>query len=199
MALIPVADRDIATVVTRLEMDRRPTPRPFPVSPLRLVAWPQPHAARYRLLFERIGAPWLWYSRLAMDEPALIAIIHDPKVAVHAVIDRAGIEIGMLELDFRMPAFCEIAYFGLVPALAGKGHGRWLMAEALARAWMPGVEQVRVHTCTLDHPSALGFYRAQGFVARQRTLESFPDPRLLGLLPAEAAPQIPMILTRSSY
>ena len=199
MALIPVADGDIATVVTRLEMDRRPTPRPFPVSPLRLVAWPQPDAARYRLLFERIGAPWLWYSRLAIDEPSLLAIIHDPKVAVHAVIDRAGIEIGMLELDFRMPASCEIAYFGLVPALAGKGHGRWLMAEALARAWMPGVEQVRVHTCTLDHPSALGFYRAQGFVARQRTLESFPDPRLRGLLRMDAAPQIPMIPTRSSH
>jgi hypothetical protein len=67
------------------------------------------------------------------------------------------------------------------------------MAEALMRAWVPGVERVWVHTCTLDHPHALGFYRAQGFVATARTVETFPDPRLTGLLPADCAPQVPLL------
>ncbi|RZM05860.1 MAG: GNAT family N-acetyltransferase, partial [Sphingomonas sp.] len=149
-----------------------------------------------RTLFARVGAPWLWFSRLTMTDAALAAIIHDAGIAVHAVVDRAGIEIGMVELDRRAPGVCEISYFGLVPELAGQGHGRWLMAETLARAWAKGVERVWLHTCTLDHPAALGFYRAQGFEATKRTIETFPDPRALGLLPMASAPQIPYLASR---
>ena len=193
MTLIPVEPHELATIVTTLEMRRRPPLRPMPSSPFRLVAWEKPDLARYRLLFARVGGPWLWYSRLAMDDAALAAIVHDSRIAVFAVVDRAGIEVGMLELDRREPVQTELSYFGLIPELAGKGHGRWLMAEAMARAWAPGVARVWVHTCTLDHPHALNFYRAQGFVAVKRTIETFPDPRALGLLPADAAPHIPYL------
>ena len=191
--LIPIADEEIATVVTSLEMTTRPPPRPIPAAPLRLVRWPGPDPSRYRLLFRRIGAPWLWFSRLKLDDAALIAIIHDARVQVFAGVDTAGIEVAMLELDFRYEGLCELAYFGLIPELAGRGHGRWLMAEAMARAWQPGVTRVALNTCTLDHPSALGFYRKQGFVAIRRTVETFPDPRATGLLPKAAAPQIPLL------
>lgn len=197
MGLTPVAPDQLATVVTTLEMPARPPLRPLPASPLRLVGWPAPDPARYRLLFARVGGPWLWYSRLAMDDATLTAIIHDSQVAVFAAVDPQGIEVGMVELDFRAAGICELSYFGLVPELAGKGHGRWMMAEAMARAWRPGIGKVWVHTCTLDHPSALNFYRAQGFVAVSRTIETFPDPRALGLLPASAAPHIPYLATAS--
>ena len=189
--LIPVRADEIATVVTTLEMRARPPLRPIPASPLRLTHWPEPGPAQYRVLFARVGAPWLWFSRLAMPEAALAALLSDPAVEVFAATDRAGVEIGMIELDFRVAGACELSYFGLVPELAGQGHGRWLMGEALARAWRPGVERVWLHTCTLDHPSALDFYRAQGFVAVRRTIETFADPRVSGLLPPDAAPQIP--------
>ena len=101
----------------------------------------------------------------------------------------------MLELDIG-PAVTEIGYFGLVPELTGQGHGRWLMAHALALAWRPGTTRVQLNTCTLDHPGALGFYRAQGFTAVKRTIETFPDPRLLGLLRADAAPHVPCLVER---
>ncbi|MDY0958207.1 GNAT family N-acetyltransferase [Sphingomonas sp. CFBP8993] len=193
MALTPVDQTEIATIVTTLEMRERPRPRPLPASPLSLAAWAPPDPAKYRTLFARVGAPWLWFSRLVMDEASLTAIIHDPAVSVFAVVDRMGIEVGLLELDHRQPGACEIGYFGLVPELAGRGHGRWLMAQAMMRAWTPGVERVWVHTCTLDHPSALNFYRKQGFTAVSRAVETFPDPRRLGLLPEDAAPQIPQL------
>jgi GNAT superfamily N-acetyltransferase len=193
MALSPVADGELAAIVTSLEMRERPRPLPLPASPLRLVRWADPSPQAYRTLFTRVGAPWLWFSRLLLDNAALGAIIRDPKVEVYAAVDRTGIEIGMLELDFRVPGECEIAFFGLVAELAGKGHGRWLMAETLARAWLPGIDRVWVHTCTLDHSSALGFYRAQGFVPFARAIETFADPRLLGLLPRDAAPHIPLL------
>jgi GNAT superfamily N-acetyltransferase len=135
MALIPVRENEVAAVVTTLEMRRRPPLRPLPAAPLRLVRWHQPDADKYRALFRRVGAPWLWFSRLVIDEAALLKIIHDPAVQVFAAIDAAGIEVGFLELDFRQNAACEICYFALIPELAGRGLGRWLMAEALTRGW----------------------------------------------------------------
>ncbi|WP_174279547.1 GNAT family N-acetyltransferase [Sphingomonas bacterium] len=196
MGLIAVAPGQLATIVTTLEMRARPLPRPIPPAPLRLERWSAPEPARYRALFRRVGTRWLWFSRLTLAEAELARIIGDPAVEVYAAVDRRGIEVGMLELDRRVGGACEFGYFALVPELAGQGLGRWLMAEALARAWAPGVERVWVHTCTLDHPSALNFYRAQGFTAVARTIETFDDPRALGMLPEDAAPQVPYLASR---
>jgi len=196
MGLTGVRADEVATIVTTLEMRARPNLPPVPASPLRLVALERPSPDRYRALFRRVGEPWLWFSRLVMDEAALTAILHDPDVAIFAAVDEGGRDAGMLELDFRTPRECELSYFGLVPDLAGQGLGRWLMAEALTRAWAPGIERVWVHTCTLDHPAALSFYRRSGFTAIRRTIETFADPRLTGALPPEAAPQIPCLKPR---
>ncbi|MGE3396780.1 MAG: GNAT family N-acetyltransferase, partial [Sphingomonas sp.] len=81
----------------------------------------------------------------------------------------------------------------LTPERAGQGHGRWLFAEALAQAWQDDVRRVTVHTCSLDHPAALPAYLRAGFAAVRRAFESFPDPRLAGLLPEDIAPQVPLI------
>jgi GNAT superfamily N-acetyltransferase len=198
VALTRVADGEVATVVTSLQMAERPRPRPMPPSPLRLERWPAPAPARYRALFRRVGAPWLWFSRLVMTEGELLAILHHPAVEVFAVVDARGVELGMLELDWREPGACELSYLGLVPELTGQGHGRWLMAHALALAWRRDVERVWVHTCTLDHPKALNFYRAQGFVPYARAIETFPDPRAIGILSPEAAPHVPLLAAPSS-
>lgn len=191
--MTPVADDHLATVVTTLEMHARPRPRPLPASPLRLVAWPKPTPDAYRTLFRRVGGPWLWYSRLVMRDAELVAATHRDETQVHAVIDPAGIEVGLLELTHPEPDWCALDYFGLVPELTGRGHGNWLMQLAMAMAWRPEVTKVRVNTCTLDHPAALGFYRRHGFVAVKRTVETFRDPRVTGVLPADAAPQIPCV------
>ncbi len=188
----------IATIVTSLEMTQRPSMRPLPASDLQLVRWENPAAEKYRALYRRVGEPWLWFSRLQMSDDQLTAIIHDAAVKIWAVTDKSGIELGILELDFREAGQCEIGFFGLVPELNGKGHGRWLMAIALQSAWSysggnKAVSRVWVHTCTLDAPGALGFYRKSGFTPYQRQVETFPDPRLNGLAPREAAPHIPLI------
>ncbi|PXA97313.1 GNAT family N-acetyltransferase [Nostoc sp. 3335mG] len=177
-------------------MLERPRPAPLPASPLRLVRWERPGIDRYRALFRRIGGPWLWFSRLVMADDALTAILHDERVRIWAVVDRAGIEVGMLELDDRKADECELSYVGLIPELAGQGHGRWLMAHALALAWGRDVRRVWVHTCTLDHPRALAFYRRSGFVPYQRTIETFADPRAIGILPADVAPHYPLLASR---
>lgn len=193
MPLTPVPPQMVATVVTSLEMVERPRPRLAPNAPFRLVRWKAPSTDKYRALFRRIGEPWLWFSRLVMGEDELAAIIGDSGIEIHAVEDRHGIEIGILELDFRKPGEAEIAFFGLVPELSGKGHGGWLMAQALALGWRKDVGRLWVHTCTLDHPGALSFYRRHGFIPYARAVETFADPRLAGILPREAAPHIPLL------
>jgi GNAT superfamily N-acetyltransferase len=192
MSYEAVPDGELAAVVTYLEMHAAPDTAvpPSPLS-LRLVEAPEPE--HYRELFRRIGAPWLWFSRLIVDDAHLAAIIQHPKVELYSVVDESGAEVGMLELDFREPHECELAFIGLVPELAGKGHGRWLLAEAVRLAWREGISRVHVHTCSLDHPAALSAYRRVGFVPFKRAVERFPDPRLLGFLPADCAPQIPLL------
>jgi GNAT superfamily N-acetyltransferase len=188
MSLIDIPVGHVGAVVTFLEMRSRPPLRPMPPSPLRLERWKAPDPEKYRLLFLRVGARWLWYSRLLMDDARLAAEMAE----VYAVVDRQGIEVGMLELDCRETGECLIRFLGLVPELAGKGHGAWLFAQTLALAWRPGVARVHVNTCSLDHPAALPAYLRSGFSAYRRAFESFPDPRLAGVLPADAAPQIPL-------
>jgi len=187
--LIAVPPGHVGAVVTFLEMNARPAPAPIPVSPLRMERWDAIDAERYRALFARVGARWLWFSRLAMADSELLARVGE----VHEVRDANGESVGMLELDFGAPGFCQIRFLGLVHALAGQGHGRWLLAQTLARAWAQGIAQVRVHTCSLDHPAALPAYLRAGFTAYGRAFESFPDPRLNGLLPRDSAPQLPLL------
>ena len=197
MSYEAVPDGELAAVVTYLEMrtPQEPTVPPSPLA-LRRVEVPQPE--HYRELFRLIGAPWLWFSRLIIDDAHLAAIIQHPKVELDSVIDQSGREVGMLELDFREPGECELTFVGLVPELAGQGHGRWLLAQAVRLAWREGVDRVHVHTCSLDHPAALTAYRQAGFTPYKRAVERFPDPRLLGILPEDCAPQVPLFGTLTS-
>jgi GNAT superfamily N-acetyltransferase len=194
MSYETVPDGELAAVVTYLEM-RAPPDQPVPSSSLSLKRVEVPQPEHYRELFRLIGAPWLWFSRLIVDDAHLAAIIQHPKVELYTVLDDTGREVGMLELDFREPHECELSFIGLVPELSGRGHGRWLLAEAVGRAWREGVERLHVHTCSLDHPAALLAYCRAGFTPYKRAVERFPDPRLLGILPQDCAPQIPLLGT----
>ena len=197
MGYAPIPDGELVAVVTFLEMRERPS-QPATPSPLSLRYVQRPDLDDYRRLFRLVGARWLWFSRLIMSDEKLAAIIHDPKVELYVVADEAKRDVGFLELDFRETGQCELAFVGLVPELSGQGHGRWLLTEALRLAWRDGIERVHVHTCTLDHPAALGAYRRAGFVPFKRAVERFPDPRLLGVLPKDCAPQLPLLGTDAS-
>jgi len=194
MSYEAVSDTDLAAVVTYLEM-RVPPDHQVPPSSLSLTRIEVPQPEHYRDLFRLIGAPWLWFSRLIMDDAHLASIIQHPKVELYSVLDGNGREVGMIELDLREPHECELAFIGLIPELTGRGHGEWLLAEALRLAWREGVDRVHVHTCSLDHPAALSAYRRAGFTAYRRAIERFADPRLLGLLPRDCAPQVPLLGT----
>jgi GNAT superfamily N-acetyltransferase len=182
----------IAAVVTHLEMTERPPLRPDPPGAWTLRKVEIPGLDWYRDLHRRVGEEWLWFSRLRMTDAALAAIIHSPLVEVHALV-QDGRDEGLLELDFREPGQCELAYFGVTAKLIGSGAGRWLMNRALERAWSGPVTRVWVHTCSFDHPAAVAFYQRSGFRAFRRQIEIADDPRLDGTTPRSAAGHVPII------
>jgi GNAT superfamily N-acetyltransferase len=184
----------LANVVTCLEMTAPASLRPEPagVDALLLERRERPDPAWYRRLFKRIGEPYLWFSRLALSDEALRAVICDPGVEIF-VASSDGVETGMLELDFRTAGECELVFFGVAPELLGTGAGRWLMNRAIETAWSHPIRRFHLHTCTLDHPGATAFYLRSGFTPYKRQLEVYDDPRQTGLLSRDAAPGVPLI------
>lgn len=183
----------LAAVVTCLEMRGRPVLRPErAATPWRLREVREPDADWYREIFRRVGLEWLWFSRLAMPRGELEAILRSPDNEVYA-LEVDGRDEGLVELDFRQAAQCELSFFGVTRAVQGEGAGRWLMNRAIERAWSRPIERFWVHTCTHDHPDALAFYVRTGFHPYARRVEIADDPRLLGLAPTDAAPHIPII------
>jgi GNAT superfamily N-acetyltransferase len=189
--MTPVPAGHIATVVTSLAMHAPPPVTEPSKSALRFAPWPSPvDRTGYLSLFRHVGAPWLWRGRLILDAAALAAVLDAPTTSIHVATRRDGTPVGLLDLDFSADQMCEIVYFGLIPGMTGNGHGRWLMAHALRLAWREGVKRVWLHTCDLDHPSALRFYQHCGFIAFQRAVEVYPDPRLAGLYDRDVAPSV---------
>ena len=182
----------IAAVVTHLEMTERPALRDDPQGAWTLRRVASPDLDWFRDLYRRVGEEWLWFSRLQMADAELAAIVHSPMVDVHALVHE-GRDEGLLELDFREGGQCELAFFGVTADLIGGGAGRWLMNRALELAWSRQVSRVWVHTCTLDHPSALAFYQRSGFRPFRRQIEIADDPRLDGTAPRSAAKHVPII------
>ena len=182
----------IAAVVTYLEMRERPRlPRlrkPEGWSLHRL----NPDRDRYRSLFRRIGEPWLWFSRVVMTDEALANILDNPRVEAYALND-GNADLGLLELDFRPRGEAKLGFLGVAPESIGQGAGRFLMREAIRRAFARRISRFFVHTCSLDHPGALAFYLRSGFTPYRRAVEVADDPRLLGFLPVEAAPHVPVL------
>lgn len=191
---IDVASGKLPNIETRLEM-LAPPQRPAEAADVAftLERMPAPiDAERYLALFRRIGEPWLWCSRLAMPQEQLESILNDPDDEVY-VLRNNGEDAGLLELDFREPGECEITFFGVIEEVIGRGAGRWLMNRAIELAWRRPIRRFWLHTCTLDHPRALDFYIRSGFIPYERKIEILDDPRITGLLPRDAAPQVPIL------
>ena len=183
----------LATLVTHLEMTASPgAPSPAPAGAT-LERIGAGETERYRALFRKVGEPWLWSSRLLITESELEEILAAPSTLAYAVVVD-GAEAGLLEVSSAdAPRSAELAFLGLIPAFTGRGLGAWLVRTAASLAFDAGVERLTVHTCHLDDPRALGFYRRMGFTPVRLEVEVLDDPRAAGLYPPEAAPHVPFI------
>ena len=182
----------LANVVTYLEMRTPPTASAPTLSEYAIRCVKQPDLDWYRALYREIGEPWLWFSRLRLSDDELRSVLQDPAVDVFA-LSYAGADQGLLEFDRRRFPDIELSFFGVAPALIGKGAGRALLAQCLPLAWEYHPQRVWLHTCSSDHPAALAFYMKFGFMPYKRAIEIAADPRLTGDIPRSAAPHIPIL------
>lgn len=184
----------IVSVVTCLEMRQKPEMAPVVLPDgwtLERCVANDPDA--YRALFRKVGADWLWFSRLLMSDEKLASVLSRETLDIF-VIQHDGCDMGLLELDFGEPGEAELVFLGLVAGNTGKGVGRAIMNAATALAWSKPIDRFWVHTCTFDHPSALNFYLRSGFTPYALRVEVQEDPRLMGVLPMTAAPHVPIIM-----
>ncbi|MDO8840266.1 MAG: GNAT family N-acetyltransferase [Parvibaculum sp.] len=152
------------TVVTHLEMLSEPRlpPVPRPLGKYALLRVEKPPIHFYRYLYDAIGRNYVWVNRKRLSDEALGAIIHHNEVEIY-VLYCGGAPAGFTELDFRNRERAELSFLGVIPEHVGKGLGRFLLCEAITRAWTRHPERLIVQTCTLDHPRALPLYQRHGF------------------------------------
>ena len=171
-------------VITYLEMLARPAGRraPAPLEKLAVMRAEGCTVSFYRYLYDTVGAPWLWFERRIIDDPALAAQIGKPTIEIFVLYVR-GVPAGFFELDTAAPRETKLCYFGLVPDFIGRRLGPYLLQAAIDRAWSRPIDRFWLHTSTFDHPKALRVYQQAGFVVYARRAVSFEDPRESGILP----------------
>lgn len=181
----------LAMVVTFLEM-RRPHVRGVPLPDGLTFEEMHPDVPSYRSLYRRIGDDWLWFGRNLLPDSDLATILDDAGTR-HFTLMKGGVAEALLELDFRKKGACELAYFGLTPALIGTGAGAYLMDRAVEHAFAAPIERFHVHTCTTDSPQALPFYFRSGFTSVMQRIEVADDPRIAHGYDRALAPHVPII------
>jgi ribosomal protein S18 acetylase RimI-like enzyme len=136
-------------------------------APLRVAKIVQPSPELNRFFYSAVGGDWFWIDRLSWSRSQWLENIERPEL-----------ETWLLYVNDTPAGYCEhelqhqnhphgdrveLVYFGLLPSFTGQGWGGLFMQAMIGRAWQREAQSVWLHTCSLDHPAALTFYRRQGF------------------------------------
>jgi len=114
-----------------------------------------------RFLYALVGSQWAWTDKLSWTDLQWKAYAESDSLRTWVAYFE-GTPAGYFELQMQDAEAVEICYFGLSVRFIGKGFGGYLLSEAIRHGWEWGASRVWVHTCTLDHPSALRNYKARG-------------------------------------
>jgi GNAT superfamily N-acetyltransferase len=174
----------IMTTVTYMEMTSYPThlnfdyPAKTKIDVKQLV---DPSVEFYRYLYNTIGEKWTWIERRILSDVELQKLIKSPNIKIY-VLYFENVVAGFGEIGWdEVTKGSDIKYFGLMPEFIGKGLGRYFLHTIIHKAWQNFPLRLRVNTCDLDHPTALGLYQQAGFKILDEIIETLPDPSSVGL------------------
>ena len=162
-----------AVTIFHLEM-RSPTQLSAKSDPknLTLIKANKPQYEYNRFLYQFVGSAWEWTDKLAWTEKQWQQYSEDPKLHLYVAYFE-GSPAGYFELQQQDGGNVEIMYFGLGVRFIGMGMGGYLLSQAIEQAWaLENTQRVWVHTCSLDHPSALKNYQARGFSLFKTEIEA---------------------------
>ncbi|MDB4511879.1 GNAT family N-acetyltransferase [Arenicella sp.] len=127
-----------------------------------------------RFLYQFIGEQWQWWDKLSWSKQQWQNYVERNQLKTYIAYFKGTIA-GYYELEQQAAGNVEIVYLGLSPKFVGQGFGGYLLTHATKSAWtLTNVKRVWVHTCSLDHQSALKNYQARGFQVYQESTEEQP-------------------------
>jgi GNAT superfamily N-acetyltransferase len=150
-------------------------PKQSPRDDVKILQAKIPSPELNRFLYVAVGREWAWNDRLPMSREKWLAYLDRPELETW-VMYVSGTPAGYFELEMQPGESVEICYFGLLPDFVGLGLGGHLLTAAVERGWERGAKRVWLHTCTLDHPSALANYQARGFRVFRETVQEKDVP-----------------------
>ncbi len=126
-----------------------------------------PNAQISRDYYRRVGGPWGWVDHLSWADTQWEAYAHHANLSTYlATVDQAP--VGYCEYQTQEGGDVQLKYFGLLPEHLGRGLGGAFLSEVIKQAWqLPNIKRLWLHTCTHDHPNALGNYLKRGFEVYQ--------------------------------
>jgi GNAT superfamily N-acetyltransferase len=178
-----VEPSQLTDTITYLEMRTKPhrLPLPAPAAKHALLRAEPCTVSFYRYLYNSVGERWLWYVRRQWDDERLRLWLTRSEIEV-SVLHIGGVPAGYFELERTPSGDTELCYFGLMPDFIGQRLGGFFLQAAVDSAWTGTTQRLWVHTCTYDHPRALGLYQRSGFQVYRREAVTFDDPRLTGVM-----------------
>ena len=115
-----------------------------------------------KFFYKNIGKNHKWIDRLVWTEAQWIDYVSNKNVKTYVFKfkdDLAGF-FELISHDEKKEV--EIAYFGLLEEFQNKKLGSYLLSQAIQKSFKGSINRVWVHTCSLDHKSALNNYIARG-------------------------------------
>ena len=115
-----------------------------------------------KFFYKNIGKNHKWIDRLIWTEDQWINYVSSKKVKTYILKNKNDL-VGFFELIFHFEnKEVEIAYFGILEEYQNKKLGSYLLSEAIKKSFVPNINRVWLHTCSLDHKNALSNYIARG-------------------------------------
>lgn len=116
-----------------------------------------------RFMYQFIGEHWNWNDKDSFSDETWKGYSESENLRTWVAYFKGSIA-GYFELERQPNSNVEVTYFGLAPDFIGKGFGGYLLSYAIKSAWgWEGTKRVWLHTCSLDHESAINNYMARGF------------------------------------
>ena len=123
-----------------------------------------------KFLYSFVGKQWEWFQKLNWTDEQWRPYAENDNLRTW-IATYKGSPAGYYELQKQEKERVEIAYFGLIERFFGKRLGGYFLSHTIQSAFHWGASSVWVHTCTLDHPSALSNYQARGMEIYKEEVE----------------------------
>jgi len=180
----------IYSEVTYLEMVKDPGVQPADLGRFSMRRVESMSVADYIGIYREVGRDYLWNYRPGQSDEEIRAILSSPATWMYLLFEEDQ-AVGMAELDASNADDVELVHFGLIPRFLNQGIGKLFLQNIISLVWKTDVRRMWLSTCGMDHPKAIRFYEAAGFVPFKTKMGEFKDWRFTGFYNMADASKIP--------